>query len=319
MNFDIFNGDADGICSLIQYRLANPANNQLITGVKRDIDLLRNLPDDVTSIYVFDISLEKNISFLKHHIKNGANIFYCDHHRAGTIPKEDNCHFIIDTSKRTCTSLLTNKLLSNKFVNWAVVGAFGDNLCEEAYKLSLINSLSSDDVRVLKELGVLINYNSYGIHITDLNISPLDLYEEFKKYNNPIDIVTNKNQFYLKLKSQYQDDLEKLSDIEYTTECEKYTITIMPNTSFSRRLSGVLANKLSEIFPDKAHAILVPNVSNDYYIVSVRSPSDSLKYADELCILFKTGGGRKAAAGINKLVINDFHDFKYKFIEHYTN
>ena len=37
---DVFNGDADGLCSLVQLRNANPVESRLVTGVKRDIDLL---------------------------------------------------------------------------------------------------------------------------------------------------------------------------------------------------------------------------------------------------------------------------------------
>lgn len=39
--YDVFNGDADGICALVQLRLASPADSVLITGVKRDIELMR--------------------------------------------------------------------------------------------------------------------------------------------------------------------------------------------------------------------------------------------------------------------------------------
>ena len=39
--FDVFNGDADGICSLVQLRRADPAPEAvLVTGRKRRIDLL---------------------------------------------------------------------------------------------------------------------------------------------------------------------------------------------------------------------------------------------------------------------------------------
>mgnify|MGYP007000196212 len=38
--WDVFNGDADGICALLQLRLAQPKNSQLVTGIKRDIELL---------------------------------------------------------------------------------------------------------------------------------------------------------------------------------------------------------------------------------------------------------------------------------------
>ena len=38
--FDVFNGDADGLCALQQLRLAQPRETPLVTGVKRDIALL---------------------------------------------------------------------------------------------------------------------------------------------------------------------------------------------------------------------------------------------------------------------------------------
>ncbi len=43
MQIDVFNGDADGICALIQLRLSQPAESKLITGVKRDIQLLQRV------------------------------------------------------------------------------------------------------------------------------------------------------------------------------------------------------------------------------------------------------------------------------------
>ena len=59
--FDVFNGDADGICALQQLRLAEPCEATLVTGVKRDIALLGRVRagpgDEVT---VLDISLDKN-------------------------------------------------------------------------------------------------------------------------------------------------------------------------------------------------------------------------------------------------------------------
>ncbi len=57
MNYDIFNGDADGIIALLQLRLADPIDSQLITGVKRDIKLVEKVDvqagDELT---VLDIS-----------------------------------------------------------------------------------------------------------------------------------------------------------------------------------------------------------------------------------------------------------------------
>ena len=59
--YDVFNGDADGICALIQLRLAEPAETTLITGVKRDIALARQLPTtEPVNATILDISLDKN-------------------------------------------------------------------------------------------------------------------------------------------------------------------------------------------------------------------------------------------------------------------
>jgi hypothetical protein len=80
-DFDVFNGDADGICSLIQLRLTEPRDALLVTGVKRDIDLLRlvrgGAGDRVT---VLDVAMEKNRQDLERLLEAGAEIFYADHH-----------------------------------------------------------------------------------------------------------------------------------------------------------------------------------------------------------------------------------------------
>jgi len=53
-------------------------------------------------------------------------------------------------------------------------------------------------------------------------------------------------------------------------------------------------------YPDRAHAVLTQN-DNNGYLISVRAPLNNKTGADELCRQFESGGGRKAAAGINHL------------------
>jgi len=64
--YDIFNGDADGICALQQLRLEEPRASVLVTGVKRDVRLLERVNaaagDELT---VLDISLRANATDLK--------------------------------------------------------------------------------------------------------------------------------------------------------------------------------------------------------------------------------------------------------------
>jgi len=110
---DVFNGDADGLCALHQLRLNNPQDSTLITGVKRDIALVKqvrcNAGDTVT---ILDISLDKNRGDLLNVLEKGANVTYVDHHFAGEIPAHDNLDAHIDTAATTCTSLIVNTMLN---------------------------------------------------------------------------------------------------------------------------------------------------------------------------------------------------------------
>ena len=60
-HFDVFNGDADGLCALTQLRNARPLETELVTGVKRDINLLDRVQAEPGSqVTVLDVSLDKN-------------------------------------------------------------------------------------------------------------------------------------------------------------------------------------------------------------------------------------------------------------------
>ena len=98
-DFDVFNGDADGICALAQLRNAEPRDARLITGVKRDINLLQRVePGAGARLTVLDVSLDKNRSDLERALAAGAEVFYCDHHFAGDIPDHPNLHTLINTA-----------------------------------------------------------------------------------------------------------------------------------------------------------------------------------------------------------------------------
>ncbi len=85
--YDIFNGDADGLCALHQLRLADPRAAALITGVKRDITLLaRVTPEAGDELTVLDVSLDANRDALLGALRTGARVCYFDHHFPGEIP-----------------------------------------------------------------------------------------------------------------------------------------------------------------------------------------------------------------------------------------
>ena len=311
---DVFNGDADGICALHQLRLAQPAASTLITGVKRDISLVKQVQsksgDEVT---VLDISLDKNRDELLRVLETGASVTYFDHHFAGDIPEHDNLQANIDTDANVCTSLLVNASLNNQFLPWAVTAAYGDNLFSSAEEAAKLLGLSSDQLEQLKELGTCINYNGYGASLDDLIYTPVALYELIKPYSDPFDFINNESG-YQRLRDGYYDDVKQAEQIAAEYLSDSHALFILPNEKWARRVSGVFANSLAQKFPARAHAMLTEQ-SDGAYLVSVRAPLENKTGADDLCRQFPTGCGRKAAAGINKLPADQMKVFTDAFTQ----
>lgn len=327
-NYDVFNGDADGICSLLQLRLAEPCSSELISGIKRDINLLAKVSakqnDQIT---VLDVSLDKNRQDLSRNLDQGANIIYFDHHFCGEIPDHPKLWTSIDTQPNICTSLLVNQYLSThsekkSFPLWAISGAFGDNLNQSAHLLGkqLIGQgldLAKKELDELHSLGVYINYNGYGATLTDLHFAPDELYKKLLDYQNPLDVIADKNSVYQPLKSAYKEDNAHVSLMKAEHETPEVAVFILPNQAWARRISGVYSNDLVNKFPDRAHAVLTKNEKNGY-LISVRAPLNNKTGADELCRQFESGGGRKAAAGINHLPQEDLSLFIKKFSQQFN-
>ena len=110
------------------------------------------------------------------------------------------------------------------------------------------------------------------------------------------------------LQDGYASDMEHASEIRAELEQEHFAVYVLPDEKWSRRVSGVYANDLAQQNPDRAHAILSLQQDNSY-VVSVRAPVNKREGADEVCRQFESGGGRKAAAGINKLPQSEFDRF----------
>ena len=53
--------------------------------------------------------------------------------------------------------------------------------------------------------------------------------------------------------------------------------------------------------------------------MSVRAPVENPRGADALCLKFETGGGRQAAAGINRLPEADYARFVAEFNKAFSN
>lgn len=300
-NYDVFNGDADGICALIQLRQAEPRSATLITGVKRDISLLKQIDaqagDKITAL---DVSMDKNKDALQTILDAGAEVFYCDHHFAGDIPSASNLTALINTAADTCTSLLVNGHLDGAYKEWAIAATFGDNLKASAHALAKTTDLKQAEVELLENLGTYINYNGYGASLDDLHFTPQALYEHMSPYSNPLDFISDAAETYERLENGFRQDMASAKAIQFDHADASTAVMTFPNEAWARRVSGVFSNDLANLNPDRAHAVLTEK-ANGNYLVSVRAPLSNKTGADELCMEFPTGGGRKAAAGINDL------------------
>lgn len=310
--FDVFNGDADGICSLQQLRLAEPVDSELVTGVKRDIQLLDRVSaaqgDQIT---VLDVSLDKNRDGLLKLLAAGAKVRYFDHHFAGDIPEHAALSVHIDTAPDIGTSLLVDQYLQGAQRAWAVVGTFGDNMDESAMRAAATLDVSAAQLEQLKQLGIYINYNGYGSSVSDLHFAPDALYRELSPYQDPLDFIGDSDSFQ-RLADGYHEDMRKAENINSDLNENSHAIYIFPAEAWARRVSGVYANHLAQSAPDRAHALLTRKADGGF-LVSVRAPLNRKDGADELCRQFDTGGGRKAAAGINHLPEEEYARFAERF------
>ncbi|MFO7529348.1 MAG: DHH family phosphoesterase [Marinobacter sp.] len=300
--YDVFNGDADGICALIQLRLAEPAESTLITGVKRDIALAKRvLTSEPVQANILDVSLEKNREAVNALLEAGSSVFYVDHHFPGDdLPDHPQFTALIDTQPTTCTSLLIDQHLNGRFHNWAIAAAFGDNLNAVAEELAEKAGLSAGQTESLKMLGVCINYNGYGSSVEDLHFHPADLYREFVMFADPLELIASEPVAWQQLRDGYEADMAKGLAAPVLKETPASLVVKLPDEAWARRVSGVLGNELANRNPDKACAI-VTEKADGTYLVSIRAPLNNRTGADEVARQFPTGGGRKAAAGINAL------------------
>jgi len=312
--FDVFNGDADGLCALQQLRLAEPVESTLVTGVKRDIALLKRVEagegDQVT---VLDVSLDKNRDPLLVLLERGAAVRYFDHHFPGDIPDHPALDVHIETLPDKGTSLLVDDYLDGRHRAWAVVGTFGDNFDDAARRAAAPLGLAEAELERLRDLGIYLNYNGYGSALEDLHFSPADLYRRLRPYADPLEFIDADTTFE-QLETGYREDMAKGEALRPELQSDRHGLYLLPAEPWARRVSGVLANRLAQSAPQRAHALLT-RLPGGGFVVSVRAPLANREGADVLCRSFPSGGGRKAAAGINGLPDERYDDFVEAFTQ----
>ncbi len=309
MDYDVFNGDADGILSLVQLRLHEPRDATLVTGRKRDIKLLDRVPaKEGDRVTVLDISMRSNVSDLSRILDDGASVQYFDHHNAGEQIEHPNLDAHINTASEICTAVLVDRHLDGAHRAWAIAGCYGDNFPQMAERLAQGRDLPLSNLR---ELGEMVNYNGYGGSEADLHFHPADLYREMAGFPTPMAFLSSKPEVIQKLTDGYYDDFAVADQAKVLMSETGAEIRILPAGAASRRVSGMFGNNLAQDNPERAHAILTQQDGG--FLVSIRAPISKRAGADTLALQFETGGGRAAAAGINHLPDSDLDRFVEAF------
>ncbi len=301
--YDIYNGDADGLCALQQLRLAEPREATLVTGAKRDIVLLaRVTPAPGDRLTVLDVSMHANASALGPALAAGASIEWFDHHYAGEPPEHPGLACHLDFAPGTCTSLIVDRHLHGAHRAWAVAGAFGDNLADSARAAASPLGLAAAQIEVLRSLGECLNYNAYGAGVEELLFHPAELHRRMRGFADPLAFAASDPAPRV-LERARAEDMARALDVAPLLDTPSAAAVVLPDAPWSRRVSGTLANRLATEHPRRAHAVFTPQAGR--YTVSLRAPRGHPVGADRLALGFGGGGGRAAAAGINGLPESD--------------
>lgn len=297
--FDVCNGDADGLCAVLQWRLAHPAPATLVTGLKRELDLLGTVPAQAgDELLVCDLSMQRNHAALLRLLEAGVSVRYVDHHHVDQVPRHAALQACIDTDPRLCTSLLMDRLLAGRFRAWALVGAYGDNLTAVADDMAAAMGLDEDARRRLRRLGEGINYNAYGDDAAEQHIAPQRLYARLARHAQPLDLL-REDPIGDELDALRRADLQQALVLPVHAAGHGARWVQLPDAAWARRVIGSFANHLAAAASEQAHAVLQAD-RRGAFAVSLRAPQAAPGGADAFCRPFG-GGGRAAAAGIDHL------------------
>ena len=309
--FEVCNGDADGLCAAVQWRLQQRSCATLVTGLKREIALVgRVQAQSGDEVDVFDLAMERNRAAVLHLLDAGVTVRYFDHHAVAAMPSHPLLDATIDCTSDVCTSLLVDRRIGGSFRPWALVGAYGDNLAPIADRLARESGIDPSDRARLRRLGEAINYNAYGDDESDVHIAPARLHAILVRYGDPRDLLGHES-VADEIDALRQSDLDRALAWPAHAQDRRGSVVVLPDAAWSRRVLGSLANQLANAEPDRAHAVLKAQRTGGYS-VSVRAPLAFPSGAHALCRRFG-GGGRARAAGIDGLSSADLDRFVAAF------
>jgi len=312
-NYDVFNGDADGIFAWHQLRLTYPRAAVIVTGVKRDVGLVSKVEaGEGDLVTVMDVSYAKNRKDVRRLLELGAIVEYFDHHNHGELINHPNLTHYLNTEPNISTGMIVNSHVGGKNRLWSIATAFGDNHIESAMEMAKTEGLNDEQILLLKQIGLTVNYNSYGQTVDDLFYSPEEIAEAVRACGDDIFLFPEQGDIFSTLLENFNGDMSSAVCQEPYAIMDKGVIYTFPNEAWSHRIMGSFSNHLVSSNKDLACAIAVLN-SDGTYRISVRSSLNNPYRAGDLCSKFNGGGGREKAGGINNLLDSDLDKFREEF------
>jgi hypothetical protein len=267
-------------------------------------------------VTVLDVSLHTNRDAVESLLARGARVEYFDHHYAGDGPLPPSLVAHIDTSPGVCTGMLVDRHLAGRERPWAVVAAFGDNLIDEALELASALPMTTGALDALKDLGDCLTYNSYSDRLEDALVRPDELAHVLIRCGDPLRFVSA-HAAYAAIDESRRRELDLARQTKPAATLPGALVYVLPDAPWTRRVRGLFGNEIANAHPDLAHAVLTVREDGDY-TVSVRAPRARPTGADALCRQFATGGGRAAAAGIDRIARGGYRDFVERLARAYA-
>jgi len=144
-------------------------------------------------------------------------------------------------------------------------------------------------------------------------LAPDELFRRLRPYADPFAFIAADPAFHI-LRTGYAEDMARAQASKPELADDRHALHILPAEPWARRASGLLANQLARTSAQRSTHALLTRLPDGGFVVSVRAPLATGTGADALCRRFPTGGGRKAAAGIDYLPDDSYDEFVRQFM-----
>ncbi len=316
----LFNGDADGIIAQHLLYLSGIRPGLRITGMKRDLALLRRLPESFHGeVHVLDIGFKANAKDAEAFLaRRAGNLTWYDHHESGPLIVAPEFKAHIHPTRGQCTGLIVNAVLGHRYDLWAATAAFGDNQVASAQAILARHALSEADTSALRQMGEALNYNAYG-EVGDALHTPLSVAQKLEAYDHPL-ICFRESGLFEGLAGQLAQDEAQASALMPWRLQGNAQVYLVPDAPWARRYGATWMNRLVQKHSDQAFAIFQER-SDGTYLASLRAPQSgpyATWSAASFAEKYPSGGGRVQAAGINALPAQSLNDCAEAFLRSFA-